>query len=77
MNSPQDTLHHIIQNILPDDQKVTVDSRQEANVTVLKITAPEDLKGRIIGKNGRIIKAVRTIIAVSFPEQRILIKVTD
>lgn len=77
MNSPQDTLDYIIQNILPDDQKITIDSRQEANVTVLEITAPEELKGQIIGKNGRIIKAIRTIIAVSFPEQRILVKVTD
>ena len=77
MNSPKNTLEFIVKNILPESEGVNIDSRQENNITILEINAPEELKGRIIGKGGKIIKAIRTIISISFPEQRTLVKVTD
>ena len=75
--SPQQLLEFLLQNILEDASVVTVDLRQENEVSILEITAPDEVKGRIIGKSGRIIKAIRTIVSISFPEQRIIVKVTD
>jgi len=77
MNTPQKTLSYILQNILDDSTDVTITDRQENNITILEVTAPQELKGRIIGKNGRIINAIRIIISISFPEQRIIIRITD
>ena len=75
--SPQQLLEFLLQNILEDSTQVTVNSREENEVSILEITAPDDIKGRIIGKAGRIIKAIRTIVSISFPKQRIIVKVTD
>jgi hypothetical protein len=74
---PQQLLEFLLQNILEDASNVTVSLRPENEVSILEISAPEEIKGRIIGKAGRIIKAIRTIISISFPEQRIIVKVTD
>jgi len=75
--SPQQILEFLLQNILEDASKVSVAAREENEVSLLDITAPDEVKGRIIGKAGRIIKAIRTIVSISFPQQRIIIKVID
>jgi len=77
MNTPQKTLSYILENILDDCTDVTITDRQENNITILEVTAPQELKGRIIGKNGRIINAIRIIVSISFPQQRIIIRITD
>lgn len=75
--SPQQILEFLLQNILEDASKVSVATREENEVSILEITAPDEIKGRIIGKTGRIIKTIRTIISISFPRQRIIIRVID
>lgn len=75
--SPQQILEFLLQNILEDASKVSVAAREENEISLLEITAPDEVKGRIIGKAGRIIKAIRTIVSISFPQQRIIIKVAD
>ena len=77
MNTPQKTLSYILENILDDCTDVAITDRQENNITILEVTAPQELKGRIIGKNGRIINAIRIIVSISFPQQRIIIRITD
>jgi uncharacterized protein len=61
----QDTLTFILKNIVttPDDVSV-VESVDETGTTNYSITVnPEDV-GRIIGKEGKVIKAIRTIMRV-------------
>jgi len=77
MFTPIDTLTFIVQSILPGNTEIDIKQKEENEIQILEITAPEELKGRLIGKAGRIIKAIRTIIAVSFPQQRILVKIID
>ena len=45
----------------PDAVNVTVDEPNEEGVTVYHLHVAEDDMGRIIGKQGRIAKAIRTI----------------
>lgn len=45
----------------PEDVKVDVDEPTEEGVIVYHIHVAEDDMGRIIGKQGRIAKAIRTI----------------
>lgn len=61
----QDTLLFIIKNIvtLPDDVKIE-ESVDETGTTTYSLTVnPADV-GRIIGKEGKVIKAIRTIMRV-------------
>ncbi|MDY4812577.1 MAG: KH domain-containing protein [Ruminococcus sp.] len=45
----------------PDKVSVTADEVNEEGVTVYHIHVAEDDMGRIIGKQGRIAKAIRTV----------------
>lgn len=44
-----------------DGVRVTVDSPREDGTVVYHLSVSEDDKGRIIGKKGRIAKAIRTV----------------
>ncbi len=50
----------LVQN--PDEVKVTVDQPNENGVTVLHLSVAEGDMGRVIGKQGRIAKAIRTVM---------------
>ncbi|MBQ2933429.1 MAG: KH domain-containing protein, partial [Clostridia bacterium] len=50
----------LVQN--PEAVKVTVDEPNENGVTVLHLSVAEGDRGRVIGKQGRIAKAIRTVM---------------
>lgn len=50
----------LVQN--PDEVKVTVDEPNEAGIIVLHLQVAESDMGRVIGKQGRIAKAIRTVM---------------
>ena len=50
----------LVQN--PDEVKVTVDEPNENGVTILHLSVAEGDMGRVIGKQGRIAKAIRTVM---------------
>jgi hypothetical protein len=77
MNTIKDTLEFIIKAITPDSDSVSVSENTDNDLTVLEITAPPEITGQIIGKQGRIIKAIRTIIGVSYPDSRFTIDIKN
>ena len=46
----------------PDEVKVTVDEPNEEGVTVYHLQVAANDVGRVIGKQGRIAKAIRTVM---------------
>ena len=60
----QELLMTIVRGLVenPDAVTVTVDEPDERNVTVYHLHVSEEDMGRIIGKQGRIAKAIRTIV---------------
>ena len=50
----------LVQN--PEAVKVTVDEPNENGVTMLHLSVAEGDMGRVIGKQGRIAKAIRTVM---------------
>ena len=46
----------------PDEVTVTVDEQSEEGVTVYHLHVAEKDMGRVIGKQGRIAKAIRTVM---------------
>ena len=52
----------IAKNLVESPDAVSVEEEKRENSTVLKLkVAPEDM-GKVIGKQGRIAKAVRTVV---------------
>lgn len=60
----QELLITIVKGLVenPDAVTVTVDEPDERNVTVYHLHVAEEDMGRVIGKQGRIAKAIRTIV---------------
>ena len=58
-------------SLVDDPSSVVVQESQEGDLTVIELTvAPEDM-GKVIGKQGRIAKAMRTVIeAASVKEDK-------
>ena len=46
----------------PDSVSVTVDETADRGVTVYHLPVAENAMGRVIGKQGRIAKAIRTVV---------------
>lgn len=71
-----------IANGLVEDKsavKVTSDTPTEDGTTVYHLTVAPDDMGRVIGKQGRIAKALRTVVRASAnrKNQRIIIEIDD
>jgi predicted RNA-binding protein YlqC (UPF0109 family) len=76
MSTIDETLKFLLQNILPSEE-VTVETITENDFTRLTIAAPPELVGQIIGKEGRIIKAIRTLLSLSYPNQKFSLEIKD
>ncbi len=48
----------------PEEVKVTQETDEDENVVILKLEVAEDDKGRVIGKQGRVAEAMRTLLRV-------------
>lgn len=55
-------LEYIVKNLVSYPDKVIIEEEVEDNKTILKLKVAQEDMGRIIGKQGRIIKAIREII---------------
>lgn len=68
----RDFLEYLIKNIVDNSESVIIDESEDeyGNVLLTVTVAPEDM-GKVIGKEGRIIKAVRDLVKIlAVKEQR-------
>ena len=75
----KDLLNEIAKGLVEDKAavKVTVDEPNEEGVIVYHLSVAEDDTGRVIGKQGRIAKAIRTLMrsAAIRANERILVEI--
>ena len=75
----QELLKTLAQGLVndPDAVKVSVDEPNEEGVVVYHLSVAADDMGRVIGKQGRIAKSIRTIIkaAASKEEKRVVVDI--
>jgi len=58
----EELVRFIAKNLVDDPEAVTVESREEGDTVVLSLSvAPADM-GKVIGRQGRIAKAIRTVV---------------
>jgi predicted RNA-binding protein YlqC (UPF0109 family) len=77
MTKIQETLEYILKAILPEAENVTVSGQQEQDMLILEISAPSELIGKIIGKEGKVIKSIRTILNLAHPEVNFVLKIKE
>ena len=70
MSTLQETAEFIIKAIVSDPSQITINVTADGDFLHLEVVAPPELIGQIIGKEGKIIKSIRTILNLAFPNQR-------
>ena len=69
-------LENLIKNIVDSPDQVSVEeSLDEQGRTVLLITVADEDMGRVIGKSGKVINAIRTIIRIMAIRQNVRVRV--
>lgn len=60
----KDTLQHIISSIVSDPKQVTVTESEEEGVTNFTVTVAKEDMGKIIGKEGKVIRSIRNVMKI-------------
>lgn len=77
MKTVKETLEYILSSITNKEDNITIEEHQEGEINILEIIAPKEIIGKIIGKEGKIIKSIRTILNVAFPQEKFFVKIRE
>lgn len=58
----KELLTYIIQNLVDKPDEVSVTERGEGNETVFEVRVAEDDMGKVIGRQGRVVKEIRVLM---------------
>ena len=75
MNIEQ-TLDYILKAIVTDSSSIKIDTNESDGLTIINVTASPEIVGQIIGRDGKIIKSIRTILNLTFPQVKYILNVT-
>lgn len=75
----KDILHYIISSIVEFPEKVSIDQVEENEGVSFTISIAQEDMGKVIGKNGRMIRAIRNVMKIPAIKQgkRININLTE
>lgn len=73
----KELLEVIAKNLVDNPDKVVVNSRMDEDALILELTVDSEDIGKVIGKQGRIAKAIRSIIkaAAIRDDKKIVVKI--
>jgi len=60
----KDTLHFIISSIVDNPDEVKVEEHEEDGILNLSISVAKEDMGKVIGKEGKVIRSVRNIMKI-------------
>lgn len=67
----EELVAYIAKSLVENKEAVKVSSRQEDNTVIIELNVAPDEMGKVIGKQGRIAKAIRTAVkAASIKENK-------
>ena len=55
----------VVKRLVDKPEAVTVEESQEGDETVLRLVVDEADKGKVIGKQGKVIKAIRAVVGAA------------
>ena len=75
MNTIQDTLDYLLKAVVTDSASIIIDQKSVNEAIVFEVTAAPEIIGQIIGKEGKVIKSIRTILNLTYPDIRYSLEV--
>ena len=73
----KEILETIITNLVDKKDSVSNTVKKENNKTILEVKVAEEDMGKVIGKQGRIAKAIRTIIKSLAGKEKVIVEFID
>jgi predicted RNA-binding protein YlqC (UPF0109 family) len=75
----KDLVEYIAKSLVADPAQVTVNVVESETSTILELRVGTDDLGKVIGKNGRIVKAIRTVLqaATTRDGKRTVLEILD
>ncbi|MCQ2604623.1 MAG: KH domain-containing protein [Spirochaetia bacterium] len=75
----KDLVEYIAKSLVDDPENVSVNIIEGEKSTILELRVSQDDIGKVIGKHGRIAKAVRTVLsaAASKSGKRVVLEILD
>ena len=69
----------IAKALVDDPESVVVNEREEKKTTVLEVRVAESDMGKVIGKQGRIAKAIRSVVkaAAAKEDKKVIVDIVD
>ena len=58
----EELIKYIVSSLVEDKESVVVSSREEENTVVIEVSVNSQDTGKIIGKNGKVAQAIRSIL---------------
>ena len=58
----EELVKYIVTKLVEDKEAVNVTSREEEKAVVVEVTVAPDDTGKVIGKNGKVAQAIRSIL---------------
>ncbi len=73
----KELLNVIVENLVDNKDAIKISERQENDVIILELSVSNDDVGKVIGKQGKIAKAIRTVIksAASYENKKVILKI--
>jgi predicted RNA-binding protein YlqC (UPF0109 family) len=71
----KDTLTYLVRGLVDQPEAISIEESQEEGKTILTLHVHPDDMGKIIGKGGRIIKAIRDLIKILAAKRNMYIDV--
>lgn len=60
----KDALSYILSSIVDNPDKVQIDETEENGSVQLNITVAKEDMGKVIGKNGKVIRSIRNVLKI-------------
>ena len=77
MTDIKSAVEYIVKAIVTDSDNIEITTREENQLLIIDISAPSEVVGQIIGKDGKIIKSIRTLLNLAFPDIRYLLQIKE
>ena len=58
----KDILHDIVAGIIGEEAKIDITEKEKDGMIILELTVDKEDMGKVIGRKGRIAKAIRTVV---------------
>jgi hypothetical protein len=77
MSTIIETAEYIVKAILPENANVSLTSRDDNGMLIISVSALPEFIGQLIGKEGKVIKSLRTLINLAYPDVRYMLEIKE